>query len=132
MKVGRLGIINFEVSDGVIKTLRDLSITRQAQKQTHNRHNMKGLVEFTGVDPATVEFKLLLSSFLGAPPQFCFGVLTDYLNAGKALILTVGGETYGDYRWMITKLKGSAEHYDRKGNVITMDVTVSLIEYLKE
>lgn len=132
MKVGRLGAVNFEVSSEVIKTIRDFSITHQATKQTHARHNRKGLVEFTGVDPAAVDFKILLSSYLGAPPLFTFAILKDYLENGKALILTIGGQTIGSYRWMITKLKASGEHYDTKGNVTTMDVSVSLIEYLKE
>ncbi len=131
MKVGRLGDVNFEVSGDVIKTLRDLSVTHSAQKQTHSRHGMKGLVEFTGVDPATVEFKILLSRYLGANVRGDYETLRGYTEGGKALILTIGGQTYGDHRWLITKLKANAEHFDRRGEIVTMEVSMSLIEYLK-
>lgn len=131
MKIGRLGEVNFEVSGNAIKTLRDLSVTLSARKQTHERHAMKGLVEFTGVDPATMEFKILLSRYLGADVRTDYEALRDYLEDGKALILTLGGRTYGEYRWLITKIKANAQHFDRRGEIVTMELSVSLIEYLK-
>ena len=131
MKIGRLGDVNFEVSGDTIKTLCDLSITLSARKQTHERHAMKSLVEFTGIDPATVEFRLLLSRYLGADVRTDYETLCGYIEGGKALMLTLGGRTYGDYRWLITKIKANAQHFDRWGEIVTMEVSVSLIEYLK-
>lgn len=131
MKIGRLGEVNFEVSGDAIKTLCDLSITLSARKQTHERHAMKGVVEFGGADPATVEFKMLLSRYLGADVRTDYETLRTYIESGRTLMLTLGGRTCGDYRWLITKLKASAQHFDRRGEIVTMEVSVSLIEYLK-
>ena len=78
-----------------------------------------------------MELKILLSGFLGTDVKTELAKLRKYVEEGAVLILTIGGETYGEYRWMITKIKESPEHFDRRGRTLTTDVSVSLIEYVK-
>ena len=130
MKVGCLGDLVFEVSDGMIKTIRNASRSGSATIQTHQRHLMKPLQEFTGADAQSFDFKIRFSAYLGADPDTEIKKLFAYMENGVVLPLTIGTKSYGD--WLIKKIKDTPEYYDRRGNVTSTDVTVTLTEYTKE
>ena len=132
MKIGCLGDIAFEVSDSIIKTIRDMSWSGSASIQTHQRHLGKALPEFVGVNSDAIEFKIRVSKYLGADPNTEIDKLTAYARSGTTVPLTIGTKTYGKYRWLISKHKTTLEHFDKRGNLITADITVSLTEYAKE
>lgn len=130
MKVGCLGDLVFEVSDTVIKTIRDASRSGSATIQTHQRHLMKPLPEFTGADADSFDFKIRFSAYLGADPNAELERLWSHMTNGVVLPLTIGTKSYGD--WLIKKLKTTMEYYDRRGNLTSADVTVTLTEYIKD
>lgn len=132
MKIGCLGDIAFRVSDEEIKTLRDASLSGSASIQNHQRHLKPALQEFVGSDSDQFEFKIRLSAFLGADPMTDFKKIEEYCRNGITLPLTIGKTTFGRYRWLIKKYKSTFEHYDKTGNIVGMDVTVTLTEYVKE
>ncbi len=131
-QVGCLGEIVFEVSDSSIKTIRDVTWGGSATIQTHQRHLRYALTEYTGTPPDTLEFKIRLSYYLGTDPLADVAKLFEYERTGKAVQLTIGNKGYGKYRWLIKSHKIAMEHFDGDGNLLGSDVTVSLVEYLKE
>ena len=131
MQVGCLGSIAFQVSDSVIKTIREVSWSGSASISTHSVHLGNSLQEFVGIEPDSIDFKMQVSKFLGADPMEDINALFSYERSGTPVSLTIGTKTYGKYNWLIKKHKVSLEHYDKCGNLIQADITVSLTEYTK-
>ena len=133
MIVGCLGDIVFSVSQRTIKTLRDVAWQGSASIQSHKRHLNVDLPEFVGSDLDSITFSIRLSKFLGVSnPMSDIARLLTYERSGTALPLTIGEKGYGRYRWLISKHKVSLEQYDKIGNVVTADVSLTLTEYPEE
>ena len=131
MQIGSLGGVVFEVDPKKIKTPRDIKWSGSARIQNHSRHLGNALTEFTGNDPDSFEMTIRLSAYLGVDPYVEVRKLWDYMREGRTLPLTIGRVNYGKYRWTINKLSIKMEHYDKVGKVTTMDVSISLTEYLR-
>lgn len=132
MEIGCLGDIVFSVSDSMVQTLRDATLKGSAQTATHKRHLGKSLLEFVGVDAAAFDFKFEVSRLLGADPLAAIDQIREYEETGTTLPLVIGTQKYGEYRWLITKHSVALKHYDKQGNLVGADISVSLTEYLKE
>ncbi len=132
MQIGCLGEIIFEVSDSVLKTIRDATWSGSAAISTHQRHLDNALQEFVGVNPDSFQFSIRISQFLGANPLDDIGKLFSYERNGTAVQLTIGSKGYGKYRWLVSKHEVSLEHFDKEGNLVGADISVSLTEYLRE
>ena len=129
MKVGCLGDIVFEVSAGVIKTVRDVSISGSANYQKHQRHLDKELLEFVGSESDSITLSVRISKQLGVDPIKELEKISKYIKEGKSVLLTLGTRSYG--KWVITKHKTKYEFFDKYGNVICADTTLTLSEYVK-
>ena len=132
MIIGSLGDILFEVSADEVKTIRDLSKEGSATIQKHARHLKSALTEFTGYDPETINFSIRLSKILGADPKSVLQQIESHLKKGDALQLIFGAEKFGEDKWLITKYKNTYELFDKSGNYISVDVKLTLTEYLTE
>ncbi len=131
MKVGTLGDIAFEVSDTAIRTIRDWSWKGASSYATHSRHLNKGLVEYTGSEPDTISFTMRVGRHLGYDPNTVITKLRQYEVKGIAVKFVLGIQTYGHYRWIVDSHTVKGEIYDKKGNVLGVDITVTLKEYLR-
>lgn len=132
MQIGCLGEILFEVSPDVIQTLRDATWSGSVSISTHQRHLQNTLQEFVGVDADSFTFNIRISRYLGADPLSVLNTIFDYERNGTALCLVIGEKMYGKYRWLIKKHKATLEHYDKNGNLVGADVSLTLTEYTKE
>lgn len=131
MKVGALGSVVFEVSPNAVKTARSFSYKGGSQYTAHKRHLGKGLVEYTGSEPETISFSIRVSKFLGYSPDSSIATLRGYCNKGNAVPFTLGTKSYGSYRWIVKSFEVKGEEYDRKGNLIGADISVTIVEYAK-
>lgn len=131
MNIGALGEITFEVSEKVIQTIRDASVSGSAEISVHKRHLRGGLAEYTGYKPNTITFSLRSSAFLGAAPAEIENKLEKYKNEGTQLLFVLGTERIG-YKWLLQKFKETIKHFDIRGNPIDADFSITLIEYIKE
>lgn len=129
--VGCLGEIAFQVSDEIVKTIRDMQWSGSVRFSTHQRHLQNALTEFTGVNPDKMSFDIDLMEELGADPMVEMVKLWEYERAGEAVPLVIGEKAYGKYRWTILSHKMKAKHHDYKGNVSCVTVSVELQEYLR-
>lgn len=132
MKVGALGDIVFEVSTSMIQTIQESSWKGSANIQSHQRHLNKALQEYVGCDSDTFTFSMLVTKHLGADPLKVISKLQSYERTGKILKLTLGTKSYGQYRWLLQKHSVNNKHFDKKGNLIGAEISVTLIEYVKE
>ena len=100
MIVGTLGDIVFETSSRYILTFNNFAQTVSARYATHERHATTALTEFTGIDPESITFDIIMSAYLGADPAAQLNVLREYVRSGTAISLVLGTTVYGDYRWV--------------------------------
>lgn len=132
MQVGILGAIVFTVSDDTVKTISNFVWSGSARYSTHQRHLTNALTEFTGIDPDSVTFDVVLSAYLGVNPMAEIKRIMEYEQTATVLPLTLGTQSYGRYRWVINAHKVKVQTYDGRGNVTSATVSVTLQEYLKE
>lgn len=132
MTIGSFGGIVFSVSTKQIKTLRDLSRNGSADIQAHKRHLNVDLPEFVGSGLESISFNIRLSKYLGVSnPKSDLNTIISYAQNGVSNYLILGTETFGRYKWLVSKYKVTYEHYDECGNAVTMDVSITLTEYPK-
>lgn len=130
-QVGCLGDIVFQVSSDVIKTFDKMQWSGSARYSEHKRHMTDALTEFTGIDPDTISFEMVLSAFLGVEPMTDIAKLWNYERTGKAVPLVIGEKGYGKYKWTIASHKIKMQTFDKSGNLVSATVSVELLEYLK-
>lgn len=131
MIVGTLGDIVFETSSRYILTFNNFVQTVSARYATHERHATTALTEFTGIDPESITFDVIMSAYLGADPAAQLNVLREYVRSGTAISLVLGTTVYGDYRWVITDYKVKAEHFSQSSGWNSVTCSVTLQEYLE-
>ena len=130
MDIGSLGDVVFGVGQGKILSPRGLTVNSSATIQTHSRHMNEALTEFTGTDADAIEFSLRISKYLGVDPRKEMDKLDGYLRTGKALTMVIGKRRFG-YKWLIKKIKSKDEYTDKRGDVVSADLSISLVAYAK-
>ena len=128
--IGCLGDVIFTVSRDVVRTLDNMTWGGSARYAVHDRHLTHALTEYTGLDPDTITFDILLSTELGVDPIAEVVKLWNIERSGLAVPLTVGTKGYGKYRWSIVKHVMKMKAHFRNGDIPTATVSVSLQEYL--
>lgn len=130
MQVGCLGDIVFQVSSNTVKTFDKVEWSGSVRYSEHQRHLTDALTEFTGIDPDTISFEMVLSVYLGVEPMTELVKLWNYERSGKAIPMVIGDKIYGKYRWTIKRHKTKMQTYDKRGNLTGATVSVDLLEYL--
>lgn len=123
--------IQFIVSREVFRTPKDMKWSGSARYATHERHAAHALTEFTGLDPDSFSFDILLTAELGVDPMEEIVKIWNYERSGEAVGLSIGGKGYGKYRWTIKKHEAKFKHMDAAGTLYTAEVSLDLLEYLK-
>ena len=123
------GIV-FTVTDDVIETLHNFQWSGSARYATHNRHNTHALTEFTGLDPDKISFDMTLSKVFGVDPMVELAKIWNFERSAAALSLVLGEHGYGKYKWNVVNHKMKAEYHDGNGDLLSVVVSISLVEYL--
>ena len=130
--IGSFGDVIFSVSSEVVKTIRAMTVSFSTSIQSHRRRLQKPLLEFVGPDNKTISFSIRLSKYLGTDPNKDCEVLDNYCRDGISKFFILGNEKFGEYKWVISKIKTTPEHYDGVGNITTVDLSITLTESPKE
>lgn len=131
MQVGSLGNVVFTVSDNTVKTISNFMWSGSARYSTHQRHLTNALTEFSGIDPDSITFDVVVSAYFGVNPITEIKRIVEYEQSGTVLPLTVGTQSYGRYRWVISSHKMKIQTHDGRGNVTSATISLTLQEYLK-
>lgn len=129
MKIGCLGDIIFEVSDSMILTFESANWNGSVSIGSHDRHLDNPLQEFVSIGADEFSFTFTLSKHLGVNPMEVIEKLLYYERNGITLPLFIGDRQYGKYRWLIKNHKIKMKTFDGRGNLVSADVSISLIEY---
>lgn len=130
MQIGCLGDIVFQVSSNTVETIDKVEWSGSVRYGEHQRHLTNALTEFTGIDPDTISFEMVLSVYLGVEPMTELVKLWNYERSGKAIPLVIGDKIYGKFKWTIKRHKIKMQTYDKRGNLTGATVSVDLLEYL--
>ena len=129
--IGSLGSVVFEVSTERVRTFRDLQIQRSAKYSEHAIHGRKGLLEFTGLSPASMSLSVRLDAGLGVNPKEELNTLHDVLTKHQAVPFILDGEPQGDGLWVLEGLDEKHEIVDNHGTSIAVEVSLKLKEYIE-
>ena len=129
--IGALGDILFTVSINNVNTFQDFSRSSSGRWATHEVHMQKPKGEFLGPDLDSISFKMQLEATLGRNPRYDMEKIMEYSRNGQPLLLVIGGDAIGTYRWVVESVEQGYKNIDNKGNVLSAEVTVTLKEYVK-
>ena len=129
--IGSLGDVVFEVSTERVRTFRDFQIQRSAKYSEHAIHGRKGLLEFTGLSPASVSLSIRVDAGLGVHPKEELNTLHDILNNHEAVPFILDGEPQGDGLWVLEGVDENHEIIDNHGASIAVEVSLKLKEYIE-
>lgn len=131
MIIGYLGDIMFRVSSDVVETFKNAQWSGSVQYSKHKRHARNVLTEFTGIDADEFSLDITLASTMGVDVMGELVKIWDYEREGEILPLVIGDKIYGKYRWNISSHKIKMRYYDGAGNLSAADVSVKLLEYMR-
>ena len=129
--IGSLGDVVFEVSTERVRTFRDFQIQRSAKYSEHAIYGRKGLLEFTGLSPASISLSIRLDAALGVNPKEELNTLHDILKNHQAVPFILDGEPQGDGLWVVEGLDENHEIVDKHGTSIAVEVSLKLKEYIE-
>ena len=130
--IGSLGDVVFEVSSESVKTFNGLNMQFSAKYAQHDVHGGKGLLEFTGLDPTKLNFKIRLDTALGIDPKEELKTLREILESGKAVPFILNGEPQGEGLWVIESLGENHKILNNSGALILAEASLSLKEYIED
>lgn len=128
MAIGTLGNVVFEVSSELVRTFSDMTETVSARWTAHEVIGQKPRQEYIGPALRTRRFAMTLRSDLGLDPVTESAALEASAEDGEVLALVIGGRPLGD--WVITELRRNERHIAADGTIRTIDLQLSLEEYV--
>lgn len=131
MMIGCLGDVPFTVSSRAVQTIDNMKWSGSARYAVHQRHGIRALPEFTGIDLEQISFDFLLLASLGADPMDEIERIQNYERKGRPVPFILGDKVYGRYRWTVVSHEIKAQAFDARGNLMSVTVSVKLQEYVR-
>lgn len=129
MAIGNLGkTITFEVSDKKVLTFNNLSKTVKGRWTSHNIIEKKPKPEFLGPDLDEITFTVKLSAMHGIKPRKTLEKIETAVTNGTVMSFVLGGKKIGS-NWVITSVSEKWNCVYSKGELITAEVSLTLMEY---
>jgi len=128
MALATLGDVVFEASSDLVRTFSGLTLSTSGRWEAHEIIGRKPRQEFVGPALRTMRFSMRLSADLGVVPETEAAALRQSVEDGEVLSFILGGQPRGD--WVITELREAHRHISGAGVVRTIDLEVSLEEYV--
>ncbi|CDX01306.1 Phage P2 GpU [Desulfitobacterium hafniense] len=128
-KIGSFGDVVFEVSEKKTLTFTNFERKGSARWSDHEVLNYKPISEFMGPSLEEINFTILLKAELGTNPLKELERLRDMRDTGKVASLVIGEKPISQNQWSIQQLNESYKKIDSKGNVLSVEVNLTLKEY---
>lgn len=130
--IGSYGEIVFEVSPNKTQTFNEFERTNSPRWQEHAVIGQKPILEFEGPGTDTISFKVLLRADLGVNPEEQLVKLRKFARWGQKALFIRGNKPISTNYWVIDSLRENHKHIDNLGNVLTIEVDLSLKEYVND
>lgn len=119
----------FQVSDNRVNTFNNFTRTGDARYEKHAIKHQKPLLEFEGPDVESVTFDVKLSVNLGINPLAELEKWKKSWREGKRGIFLLGNKPVSNNAFVISKVTENHKTFDKKGNVLTIEISLDLLEY---
>ena len=130
MIIGSLGSIPFYTSSDQNVMLSGIKWDSGARYSEHARHGQTDMLEYVGSDPDEISFDMKLSAFLGINPSRMLDRLRDVQDRHRAVKFVLGTIPIPGF-WVLTDISRSMEHFHKDGTLLSVDVSVTLREYVE-
>ena len=132
MLVGYMDDIPFITSGFLVRTFDEWNKGSEARWEKHDLMGRKPVLEFIGPDVEEISFKMLLRQDLGVDPRTEIRRLEVMRDEGAVFPLVLGNHTVGDHFWVLTSLSAQVTYWNKYGNPLSAEVSVTLREYAEE
>lgn len=123
------GEIVFEVSENKTLTYNDFQRTTEPRWFEHKVLQDKPELEFEGAGSDNISLKILLRAELGINPEKQMARIREFARRGKKALFIRGNKPISVNYWVIKKAVEVHKVIDDKGNVLTLEVELNLMEY---
>ena len=130
--LGGYGDVIFEVSSLKVETLMELKRKMKGRYATHEVVGQKSRLEYVGMEPDEITFKMQLHAGLGVNVEAEMEKMMKKLRSGESNYLIFGQHAYGQYKWVLTDLNIDYEYEDRNGAPYYVTMELTLREVLLE
>ena len=130
-QIGTLGDIVFEVSTDKIHTFKDFNRSSSARLATHEIIGKKPIVEFLSPDLEQITFSMHLNTLLGVDIAQTLERLREIRDTGEIVNLVINNEPVTQNKWLVQSLSEPVKVFDGKGGIVSMDISVTLTEYVE-
>ena len=129
--IGSIGDVTFETSSQRIRTLFDMKRTGAVRLAQHERMNEKAITEFVGKGLENMSFSMQLARYMGVDPDKEAERLREYRDNGTPLLFMLNNKVVGENKWLIESISEEVERFGRDGEILLMNVELSLSEYVE-
>lgn len=129
--IGSFGDVIFEVSKDKMLTFNDLEKKSSGRWNEHSIAGNKAKLEFDGPGLADLNYNILLRAEHGINPMKQVSRLERMQNRGEAHHFILGQKPIMINKLVVMDLTEKLRNIDQQGNVFTIEVTVSLKEYVE-
>lgn len=105
---------------------------RQTEKtKAWEAYTLSGIAqEMAGANGMACLYESASDPYLGVDPMTEVVKIWNYERSGTAVPLTIGTHAYGKYRWSIKSHKMKAQTYDKRGDITSATISLTLQEYI--
>lgn len=129
-KIGSYGDIVFEVSEKKTQTFKDFQRSGPSRWEDHNINLSKPISEFLGPDLDSISIIVNFKAELGVNPIKQVELLRMMRDTGKVSPFVIGDKPISNNYWSIRQIEENHRTIDNKGNVLNVESTLTLKEYL--
>ncbi len=123
-------IIPFEVSDEKVLTIQNFVRSSSVRFAKNDVLLKKPVSQYVGPELDTLSFDIKLMAQHGVNPTEEMKKLIVLQRNGTLVSFILGDWVMGMYRWTIQSLTNNFEQIDNRGNILSMTVNISLLEYV--
>ena len=105
--------------------------TGEVRLAQHERMNEKAITEFVGKGLESMSFSMQLARYMGVDPDKEAERLREYRDNGTPLLFMLNNKVVGENKWLIESISEEVERFGRDGEILSMNVELSLSEYVE-
>lgn len=127
--IGSFLDVVFEVREDKVNTFTNFTRSGEARYEKHDIKHQKPLTEFEGPDLDDLSFDVKLSANLGVNPTTELAKWVSARNTGQSGMFVLGNIPISNTGFVIRKITETHTTFDGKGNVLTIELNIELLEY---
>lgn len=130
MIVGYLNDIPFVASRFIVRTFSGFSRDGEGRWEEHALIGQKPVLEFVGPGTESISFSMMLRGDQGIDPITEIEKLAALRDSGTPFPLVIGDKPVGEHFWVLKSLSHEVTFWDKQGNAVSINASVTLSEYV--